>query len=100
MLRPFAFLHVADQTLGRVLLEVKRSFDQLTRIARLDCVTLSGVTLSGPGDTVVPHLLGRQPVGWDVIDQVGQATLCRSAWDEKSLTLNSSATCIVALEVW
>lgn len=42
------------------------------------------------GDTIaIPHKLGRQPVGWLVIDADAYWALARAGWDATTITINS-----------
>lgn len=50
------------------------------------------------GTNVINHTLGRQPVGWIVTDRNGAATVYRTAWDARTITLNSSGT--VTISAW
>lgn len=52
------------------------------------------------GSNVINHKLGRQPLGWIIVDQTASAEIYRTAWSNLTLTLNSSATASVALWVF
>lgn len=41
--------------------------------------------------TTVAHTLARQPRGWFVTDRVANAGIWRTAWDSRTITLQSSA---------
>jgi hypothetical protein len=53
------------------------------------------------GSNTINHLLGRQQVGWIIVDQDAAATIYRSQpLNAKTLTLNASAPVNVALWVF
>lgn len=61
---------------------------------------LSSIQLNS-GTTVINHKLGRQMQGWFIIDITGPATIYRAApFNNKTLTLNSSASVTVSLGVF
>ena len=77
----------------------------ITRVARIQSiepVAQAGVALTGT--TKVSHKLklpaGSTPIGWRLTDVTASAIIYRSAWDDKTITLVTSATCTVGLEVW
>ena len=65
----------------------------------LDGVLLNTVSV-GTTATRIAHKLARQPLGWILTDQDTAATVRRSAWDKKHLTLIASAACKVSLWVF
>lgn len=70
------------------------------RQAQLNGVLLTDISL-GIGNTVVNHKLGRTPQGWQLTDVNGAAQVYRSAaFNNLTLTLNSSATVVVGLYVF
>jgi hypothetical protein len=52
------------------------------------------------GSRTVSHGLGRIPTGWRVIDIDAAATIYRSAWTDKTLTLVSDAAGGAVVEVF
>lgn len=61
---------------------------------------LTGITLI-TGDNVINHKLSRKMQGWIISDINGAATIYRNAaLNDQTLTLNSSAGCIVSLIVF
>lgn len=53
------------------------------------------------GDTIaIPHKLGRQPVGWLVIDADAYWALARTEWDVNTITLNSFSAGTITLWVF
>ena len=41
--------------------------------------------------TTVNHTLGRAPQGWIIVDKLAVGDIIRTAWDERTITLVSSA---------
>lgn len=53
------------------------------------------------GNNVINHLLGRKQQGWLISDQDAAASIYRSQpFNDITLTLNSSANCVVTLYVF
>lgn len=44
------------------------------------------------GETVVNHLLNRQPSGWIVVDKLDFGDILRISWDSKTVTLDSASS--------
>lgn len=65
----------------------------------LDGVQVDGAEV-GTSATAINHLLGRQPKGWAVVDIDTAATVHRTAWDSRTLTLVASSACTVSLWVY
>jgi len=65
-----------------------------TVIRELSRDLLKYVTFSATidGDTVIDHLLGRQPMGWIVIDKTSSVDISRTAWDKNTITLTSTSS--------
>lgn len=61
-------------------------------------VIVAGVKLS-VGANVVGHGLGHPPRYWTLLDNQAQATVSRTAWDSKTITLQASAATTVILWV-
>ena len=74
-----------------------RVLDRLTADPSADYIEQ---TVSITGSVAVAHKLGRQPVGWSLVDITAAATVFRAAWDSKFITLTASAPCAVTLRVW
>ena len=53
------------------------------------------------GTNVINHQLGRTQLGWYIVDQNAAATFYRSQpFNNLTLTLNSSANCVISLWVF
>lgn len=78
----------------------KAIIDPLLKNRLSGCSFLTDVELTS-GTTVINHKLGRQMLGWFVVDISGAATIYRSAaFNDKTLTLTSSAPVTVSLGVF
>lgn len=48
--------------------------------------------------TAYEHKLGRVPIGWIVLDRGANVTVWRTAWDDKTITLDSTG--FTTIRVW
>lgn len=63
-------------------------------------ILLKNISLKN-GSNVINHLLGQSPQGWQIIDIDASANIYRSApFNDLTLTLTSSAACLVSLYVF
>lgn len=82
-------------SVDRAILQVNDAVQDALR-SPLQCPLLGGVKLDvaiGTSDTVIPHTLDRQPLGWFIVDSltVGAVSVRRVAWDERTITLLATA---------
>jgi len=67
----------------------------------LNSVSIIDNVVLAIGDNVINHKLGRKQQGWLVLDVNASTTIYRSAdFNDKTLTLNSSATATIKLGVF
>lgn len=85
-----------DQNLQGLQDNVAGVLDPLVRIAILDGVQISA-TLS-TGSNRISQPLQATPRGWIIVDRNGVATVYRTAWDSKTISLTASAP--VNLQIW
>ena len=52
------------------------------------------------GDNTINHGMGKQPVGWAVVDKTANINLYRTSWDSKKLVINASAIATITLWVF
>jgi len=52
------------------------------------------------GDNTVDHMLGRQPIGWFIVDLNANEGVYKVSWSPTSLVLNSSGPVTVSLYVY
>jgi hypothetical protein len=105
MLSPFDRVQFTPTSLeevsrqGNTLAErVAQTLRRVTSNPENDAIVLS-VALTTLTNNVVNHKLGRQPVGWKLVDDTGGG-IVRVAWTPTTITLYSPATCTVSLKVW
>jgi len=78
----------------------KSLLDPLLENPLNDVLILSDVVLA-IGNNTINHKLGRKQQGWLILDINGAATIYRSAaFNDKTLTLNSSAAVTIKLGVF
>jgi hypothetical protein len=51
-------------------------------------------------DKTFNHKLGKQPVGWTVVDASATGDIHRVAWNDKTITLQSTTTRTLTIEVF
>lgn len=75
---------------------------QISSKPQLDSVLVKNVRLFASSDNPVPHLLGREYVGWQLTDLDANAVVWRSSTQlkDKFLTLRTSADCTVSILVF
>lgn len=74
--------------------------NSLLKNPSLDSLLLKDINLVA-GDNIINHRLGRTPQGWRIVDATAASTAYRSApFNDLTLTLNASAPCVVAIEVF
>ena len=67
----------------------------------LNSVSIIDNVVLAAGDNVINHKLGRKQQGWLVLDVNASTTIYRSAdFNDKTLTLNSSAAATIKLGVF
>lgn len=57
-----------------------------------DILSYNEVSATIDGDTEVMHKLGRQPIGWILIDKQDTGDIIRLSWDSLKVTLTSSTS--------
>lgn len=87
-----------DKNLQLIQDNVQRALDQSSAMA-------NGTVLGSPtkrialasGSNTLPHGLATPPQYWTLLDIDAAATVYRSAWDSKTITLVASAACNVLI---
>lgn len=98
-MKPFRKVKVTDRELANVQDAVSSVLGPLSKNTLIDGVQIDGLIITTVGLTL-PHQLKRQPLGWFVVDTTAAATVYRSAWDDKNITLVSSATTTVSIWIY
>jgi hypothetical protein len=98
-MKPYRKFRTQNVDLDRVQDRVSDTFSQFISNPLLDGVFVS-VEFTGAETKDINHLLARQPLGWFVTDTTGAATIYRSAWNNRTLTLTSDAATIAKIYVF
>lgn len=85
-----------EYELSRVITWMKEFLDQFmaNQFIRGELLEAT-ITTSG---LAINHGMGETPSGWYLVDKTADARVWRTAWDNKTITLQSSAT--VSVKVW
>lgn len=83
-------LYSKDRELVHLQNNIKEMFAGLRLCPILDGNVITA-TLSNVSPTTIPHNLDRQPQGWFVVDITSGATVYRTTWDTKFISLQASA---------
>lgn len=76
-----------------------QQFNQIAAVPMLQGNAVSA-TLVASKPQAINHLLQRQPQGWFLIDNTADAVVWRTAWNQSTLTLESSANTTISLWVF
>ena len=95
-------LPTGDEAVDRAIDAVRKLVDDAQTEPRTKGRMIEDVTLAPAGaSTVIEHKLGRQPVGWELVDPSGDPPqVHRSAWDTKTITLIHGGALAVTCKVW
>jgi hypothetical protein len=95
-------IQTADPNLQKIQDNVSKALARIERKEWMGGVILRGVELTGGTDTAVDHGLGREPLGWMVVDANAAATYYQgsttNAHPDRTLFLRASAT--VTVDLW
>lgn len=99
--RSFVSSQVAevDLAVARVQEAARDSLQRVVDAGPLKGRQIDNVAVS-TSPTAIAHGLGRQPRGWWIVDASAAADLHRAAWDERTITLISSASATVSVWVY
>jgi hypothetical protein len=95
-LKPFRKIDIDDKEISRQFNYVELFLNQLSVLN-----FLRGSLIEADVSTTAKafnHKLNREPVGWIIFDKTTNANVWRTDWDERTITLDSSATS--SLKVW
>jgi len=95
----FQTVQTANQQLNQIQAYITQAFNSLLNLSPfLGGQLIQNVSVSTAG-TVINTGLGRVPQIWTLCDQQADATVWRTAWNSNSITLKSSADCVISLWV-
>lgn len=93
-------INTTDRILSMIQTRWAAILNPVLSIPMLSGNQLTGVALAS-GSNVINHLLDRNPQGWVLTDNQANAVVYRSApFNNKTLTLTSSAATTVSIWVW
>jgi hypothetical protein len=75
---------------------VSQTLDPILRIPVIDGVQVSYSLVSGSNR--ISHPLQRIPQGWIIVDRNSAATVYRTAWDSRTISLTASGA--INISVW
>ena len=98
-MRQYPIIRTNNADLNKAQDNINNTFAPLLKLPLLDGRLIQNVPLV-IGNNRIEHKLGRQPLGWLIVDQTTASIIYRASWDKVSLTLNSSAVCTISLWVF
>lgn len=99
MLKIFRKIQSADSTINRLQSQIEQSLNPVLKQAILDGVIINDIAITTAG-VEIEHGLGRQPLGWALIDNQADARIWRTAWTDRLLTLDASGTSTISIYVF
>ena len=95
-----SYASALSHTDDRAVEDLRAQVETITRkIDDLEQTSDVSVSLAS-GSTTFAHKLGRQPVGWEIIDITCAAIVYRESWSSTQITLNASASATAKVRVW
>lgn len=91
------------QSSNRELMQVQEAVEfELKSILRsqiLDGVLVTGLAVTTTA-TKFEHMLNRQPLGWIIVDKTGSASIYRTAWDRRTISLIGSGSDTISIWIF
>ena len=84
---------------GQAITDVEKALLRIIAVPFLWGEVITEVAIS-TSTTEVFHRLGRQPVGWVLLDNTADSRIWRVSWDKSVIVLDTSATTIITLWVF
>lgn len=97
-LKPYKKLTGLEINLSKSVQYTEEWIQQLSSTQFLVGNTLEGTLTSAIAGISFDHKLGKQPLGWLLLDQDDSASIWRISWDDKTITFGSTAT--VGVKIW
>lgn len=63
-------------------------------------IILESIQLDGSTPLTIDHLLGRQPLGWIVVDKSAAGSPYRTAWDTRTITLHANSAVTLSIYIF
>ena len=84
----------------RAVANVVTSLSRVYKSDIIDGTLVAGIVLES-GSNEISHKLGRQPIGWAVVDVQGVApALYRNSWNSRIIDIESDAAATISLWVF
>lgn len=84
----------------RAIANVTASLSRVYKSDIIDGTIVSDISIEA-GSNEVSHKLGRQPIGWAVVDVQGAApSLYRNSWDSRIINIESDVSSTISLWVF
>lgn len=99
MLSIFRKIQSKDNDVNRLQDQIIQALNPLVRSTLLNYVELKDIVITAAG-LDIEHTLGRQPLGWLVTDINANATVWKTAWTPKLLSLDASGIVTISLLIY
>jgi hypothetical protein len=99
LLKPYTDISMENKDANKIQLNLKQFFQQFNDLIFLQGRLLSDLDIS-TATTEVEHKLGRQPVGWFLVDKDATGNIWRVSWDDKYITFDVSANMNVSIWIF
>lgn len=99
MIKTFRKIQTVDRDLNRVQDQVFQALNPVLKNVLIDSVQINDIQITTSG-VDIDHGLGRVPLGWFVVDSTASATVWRTAWTDRILSLDASGTATISIVVF
>lgn len=95
----FRKIQAADRDLMKLQNQVEQVLNPVLKLPLLDYVQINGIAITTAG-VDISHVLGRQPLGWILVDIDASVTVWKTAWTDRLLSLDASGTATISIIVF
>lgn len=95
----FKDFSTGDLGQDKLQLNLKKYFAQFNDLIFLNGRLISEQLIS-TSSTKIEHKLGRQPLGWFLVDKVDQGDVWRVSWDDKHITFDTSSNATISFWIF
>lgn len=99
MAKIFRKLRVNDKNLMDVQVQIEQAINPVIRLPLIDYHQIDGIAV-GTAPVTFVHKLIRQPLGWYIVDNVADARVWRTDWNDNTMTLQASAATTISIIVF